>query len=331
MGNYRRDDVRFVRFKALQVFLNLRWLRPEAALWSAYEMPIVRDLLAGCPGPSLDFGCGDGTFSFLTANGEFNPSFDLYLSIDFSDTGTNVQNRDYYDSFQTWHSDDSSEFIKTDPSYRFSYGIDLKKNLILKAGQLRLYDNLIIHDASKPLDFIPDNHLRTVFSNILYWLPDIDLILKDLNRCLSKDGKLIVTCPNNSIEQIMLARYSQHKAMNWIEDIDMNRSKLFIHKYSAEKWIQCFNEAGFEVEQHVSYISDVVFRVYDIGLRPLFPALLHMYGLIRRELPADTFLEIKRYWIETCTHHLTPMLDESWMQNLGMNNHWHAFKLSKHS
>nr|WP_296440540.1 hypothetical protein [uncultured Acetatifactor sp.] len=32
--------------------------------------------------PSLDLGCGDGTFSFLRAGGQFDDTYDVFMDVD---------------------------------------------------------------------------------------------------------------------------------------------------------------------------------------------------------------------------------------------------------
>ncbi|MGO6903974.1 methyltransferase type 11, partial [Rhizobium ruizarguesonis] len=54
--------------------LNVFWLRPETALWRYLDIEAMRDFQF--IGRSLDFGCGDGLFSFIRAGGEFDPLFD---------------------------------------------------------------------------------------------------------------------------------------------------------------------------------------------------------------------------------------------------------------
>ena len=69
------------RTKELDANLPMRWLRPETALNSAYEKPIIRNFLGDVKQPSLDAGCGDGTTSFLICGGRFIFEFDRFRSV----------------------------------------------------------------------------------------------------------------------------------------------------------------------------------------------------------------------------------------------------------
>lgn len=53
--------------KILRQFLNAYWLRPETALWRTLDVKSMRDFRF--ESPSLDLGCGDGTFAFLALGG----------------------------------------------------------------------------------------------------------------------------------------------------------------------------------------------------------------------------------------------------------------------
>lgn len=53
----------------LRRFLNAYWIRPESALWRALDVRSMKNFQF--ESPSLDLGCGDGTFSFLRGGGYF--------------------------------------------------------------------------------------------------------------------------------------------------------------------------------------------------------------------------------------------------------------------
>lgn len=53
----------------LKNFLNAYWLRPETALWRTLDVESMKGFEFAAP--SLDLGCGDGTFSFIRGGGEY--------------------------------------------------------------------------------------------------------------------------------------------------------------------------------------------------------------------------------------------------------------------
>lgn len=127
----------------LEQLLNVFWLRPETALWREID---IRTMSAfEMASPSLDLGCGDGTFSFLRAGGEFDRGFDAFRSVTQLDQF--FQNVDVFDSFDA----DLSVAVAGPPRYRIDVGFDHKDNLLKKAGQLGLYGLLKQGDADQAL------------------------------------------------------------------------------------------------------------------------------------------------------------------------------------
>lgn len=80
----------------LNRFLKAYWLRPETAMWRTLDVESMKKFKF--VSPSLDLGCGDGTFSFLRAGGEFQDNFDVFLDVDNLDRF--FENSDVYDSFK---------------------------------------------------------------------------------------------------------------------------------------------------------------------------------------------------------------------------------------
>ena len=64
----------------LKAHLNVAWLRPESALWDAIASTIISKMKL--PPPTLDLGCGNGIFSFITAGGDFSIEYDWYKNVD---------------------------------------------------------------------------------------------------------------------------------------------------------------------------------------------------------------------------------------------------------
>jgi len=70
--------------KTLNKFLNAYWLRPESALWRTCDVESMKGF--EFKAPSLDLGCGDGTFSFLRAGGQFDDTYDVFMDVDNLET-----------------------------------------------------------------------------------------------------------------------------------------------------------------------------------------------------------------------------------------------------
>ena len=85
------DDVR----ETFRAFLNIHWLRPEAAFMKTYDYAQLRSL--EMPAPSLDMTCGDGISSFIWAGGRFGADFDMYQSVAADGFFDNADVFDHYD------------------------------------------------------------------------------------------------------------------------------------------------------------------------------------------------------------------------------------------
>src|SRR3990167_6800683 len=116
---------RIVLTNFLKEHLNVWWLRPESALWDAIASTATAqyDIKA----PSLDLGCGNGIFSFITAGGDFSIDYDWFINADVKGFW---ENRDIYDACNF---DKLDQYITKKPDYTFTYGLDHKNNLLTQA------------------------------------------------------------------------------------------------------------------------------------------------------------------------------------------------------
>ncbi len=320
------------RIEALDVNLPMRWLRPETALNAAYDSPIGRYLLGDQQAPSLDLGCGDGTTSFLTCQGRFSFEFDRFRSVFLKDerayVSENKKEDDYYDFLEKDARICQAGDIERPPKYRYTYGLDWKESLVRKAGQLGLYDHLITHDANKPFSFFKDGQFNTIFSNIIYWVENLEGLLSEVSRILAPGGSFVVTCPNDSIRDGMIYKYQRDYGLEWVKDLDRGRCNSYHHAYSKDGWIERFEKAGLKVVDHIPWMTDIILQINEIGLRPIFPTLMNIYTVLKTKAYED-FIEIKRAWVANFRHFLVPLLDEEWMRKFDMNYHWHAFRLTR--
>lgn len=276
--------------KALKKFLNAYWLRPETALWRTLDVESMNGF--EFVSPSLDMGCGDGTFSFLRAEGEFDKTFDVFQNVDNIEQFFN--NVDVYDSY----SDSYKASIKKCAKYQIDFGLDHKTNLLMKAKKTGLYKNIIVADANKKLPF-ESEFFQTVFSNIIYWLNDPYAVFSELNRVLKPKGKCCIMLPNISyLESSFYYQYylmgGQKSQFDFLKLIDRGRiqDNLKIVRKRKE-WEEMIGEAGFEIISCVPHLSKTLIQIWDIGLRPIFPLLKKM----TQNIELNKLMEIKEEWV----------------------------------
>ncbi len=288
----------------LREFLNAFWLRPEVALIKTHEymaleqMPFVE--------PGIDIGCGDGIFSFIAAGGRFGVDFDMYQNV----TGTDqfFKGVDVFDHF------DEERFamdIARAPTRTIAHGLDHKASLIAKASRLGLYENTIVSDANKSIP-LADGSVSTAFCNILYILEHLDGLLSETRRILKDDGHFIVQLPERRAEEVMVNHLYEKHGWEWARLIDRNKYATTYpryHEHERAYWDELLAKAGFRVAVEVELRPDIVHIMWDIGLRPLFPALMEMY----RRLGDVDRREVKKVWVDTLYEVLVHFCDPEWM------------------
>ena len=307
--------------KELRNFLNVYWLRPETALWRSIDVEAMKNF--SFESPSLDLGCGDGIFSFIRAGGSFNLDFDAFQSVDMLDKF--FDKVDVYDCFK----DNIHPNILNKPKYMIDYGFDHKENLLKKAQTLNLYKTTIVGDASMTLPFA-DNSLRSVFSNIIYWLENPQHIFNEISRVLDVGGKCCVMLPNSNLAEFSfyynLVIKQNKEQFSFLELLDRGRMSDNIKQAkSMKEWKVIINNSNLKIIKHKMHLSKTIIQIWDIGLRPIFPLLYKMTS----HLSNDELLQIKKQWIETFMMFLEPLLENDFQLNLDVEPAFHCFILEK--
>lgn len=300
--------------KYLKQFLNVFWLRPETALWRTMDCVRMDDL--EFKKPILDVGCGDGIFSFIRAGGKFGLDFDMFLSA--GSLGKFYQKADIYNTF---NKNKLIYNVIKKPDYKIDVGMDWKQALLDKANFIRLYDKLIRHDANYRLP-LKDSSFNTVFSDIVYWLDNVEGSLREFSRIISKEGEIILMLPDKKIKDCYVYNHYLKNKSPWAKLLDKGRYHHIKRNYSNNEWKKLFSRAGLKVVHHDTHISKLLIKFWDIGLRPLSPDLIKMANSLKKE----TRREIKKGWIKTCYQIAYPFLKEELTHK---DNLFHLFVLKK--
>ena len=285
----------------IKELLKAYWLRPETALLRALNIKAMKNF--GFQEPSLDLGCGDGTFSFIRGGGEFVDEFDVF---EVSRVDQFFENTDIYDYF----AENDKNIVKRAAEYKITVGLDHKENLLKKAAQKNIYRELLVADANKRLPF-ENETFQSVFSNIIYWLDDTEAAFGEINRVLKKGGECCVMLASSYLyeEQLYISKYINNgkpEELQFLEMIDRGRAAEYKTVHTEEEWRRIIENAGFEIVECIPHWTKTTIRIWDIGLRPIFPLLKKTMEVLSEK----KLLEIKKEWIE-----LFEKLEAPLMQN----------------
>lgn len=283
----------------LKQLLSLHWLRPETALWRVFDCLLAEQV--PFTGKSIDLGCGDGTLSYIMAGGKIrnHDAYNQIVSLDSFNNGSDIYNKVV--------DDNAALDLDTDTlRHRYTYGIDHKAGLISKANMLRgFYENTIVHDLNQPLPFT-EASFDAAFSNILYWLDDLDFVLSEWRRILTPSAKLHLFVPNDTFKEkawfYYLAPHTGHK--QYYNYFDRGYNGLIRHAYSSREWEALFERNGYKVSRHIKYLTDPVMEIWNIGTRPISPLLIKMAS----HLPLEKKNQIKEEWVSYFAGFFSPII-----------------------
>ncbi len=286
----------------LRDYLNILWLRPESALFlaiSAYAIqnapyqPIVK--------PSLDMGAGNGLFSFLAMGGALTLDYDYYLEAGNLDKFW--EHGDIYDHFR---GAGKNSFISRAPETTYSHAYDHKDNLKKQASFLNFYDDYRVGNANLSWPY-KSASLKSIFSNIFYWLNDPEFLLREMARVLDAGGRGFLALQAPQFPQ-MCPSYHREKypeMSKTLELLNRGRADCSLWRLSLSDLEKLGKKNGLKLVHHRYYLSEIILRIWDIGLRPFSPLLISMAN----SLSAENRLRHKKEWIEICHDLLQPIFE----------------------
>jgi ubiquinone/menaquinone biosynthesis C-methylase UbiE len=165
------------------------------------------------------------------------------------------------------------------PERPLTAGIDPWWNPLQKAKAVGAHQHLL-QSLGDNMPF-PDDHFATIISNsVLEHIADIQPVLREANRVLQPNGRLVITMPNHNYTKCLGgALFFERLGLKGVAN-SYRRFFNFIarhaHTDSAERWAVLLAEAGFVVEQWQNYFSQRALHALEWGhVQGLPSAVLH--------------------------------------------------------
>ena len=282
----------------LRDYLNLYWLRPENGLLTTFKSQAFADVELASP--SMDISCGDGLFMFIHLGGQLNLDSDYFVSTRAHEFKHEAF-VDIYDSY----SERYTVRLEESPSQRIDCGTDWKQNLLDKAAVLGLYEKLVRHDNNiTPLPF-GDEAFQTIYSNSIYWVPQVEALVKDVWRMLRTGGSAVLEVMTPTLlETLDQVEPIIGKAATGI--LDRNRRATMPGLRRPSEWARMFQNIGFAIEDaRCVYPDKILIDIWNIGLRPVSHLLIQM----AERLDAQDRGKIKQEWVDIFHTLFQPFLD----------------------
>ncbi|MBI4118615.1 MAG: methyltransferase domain-containing protein [Parcubacteria group bacterium] len=292
----------------LRKFLEVFWLRPENALWCAYQDSAYQKGPHKLTSPSLDFGAGNGLLSFVSMGGVISPEYDFFTNAGSLDAFH--QGVDIYDSFSN---PGKPEYIIKKPDQVIDFALDHKENLLKQAEFLGVYEKLITADGNKAWP-IESESLGSVISNVLYWLSDKHHSFRELHRILKKDGKAFLFLQTKNFTKFCISYHPENYPgyEQTLRKLNRNRIESHLWQTDLKELQEMATQYNFKLVHHQYCYSKLFLTMWDIGLRPLSPVLIDMAN----SFSAEERKKYKEKWVDILYEILKPVYDQETEKDL---------------
>jgi hypothetical protein len=154
-------------------------------------------------------------------------------------------------------------------------------------------------------------------------------LLKELSRILQPGGRIVTIFPDTSQLKYLFFRFAEQANRSWLKDLDRGRyGNAARQARDFDSWTLLFEQSGLAVRKYERFLPSIVGEVYDIGFRPMFPVFMDVYETLREKSP-DDLRRIKRHWMDTAFHFLSPLCEADWMDRMGLEKLWFVFELGR--
>ena len=287
----------------LKEAISLWWLRPENGLALASYTIHGNSLIPKVDEVCADYACGDGVNTFFKCGGRFQNDFDLFNGgIDLSSHKKIVSEKiDVFDHFDS----DYDPRISLKPETKYRYGTDHKKNLLDKANLLHFYEELIHANLNDNTD-IPQESLDLAYCNSLYWVANHENALSWIAEKVKNDGRIILDVMTKNKYLLDYNKLFPAVDSQWAELLNRGRMENNPGLKLPQEWEKLFKKMNLNIVDRREIFPSSLMKIWNVGLRPIFPMLQKM----ERCLNSENRAEIKDEWVATFTDLLLPILEQ---------------------
>jgi SAM-dependent methyltransferase len=303
----------------LNEYLKAYWLRPVTAAVRALESEVL-DFSKYRGKSNLELACGDGVNGFVAMGGEIPMDFDVFQSMPVPSAEQFFGGKlDVYDSFKP----ELSRKIGSPRSDFWSKGIDHKQNLIDKAKLTGAYRDLECRDLNTGLN---EGHEKydMIFSNSIYWVKNIEPLLRDVQNAVRPGGKVILSIIKKSfVTQMAWTKLAPHK---FRDVLDMGRHTHYQQLEEESVWESRFKTAGLKITQKNPTFNSMLAHMIELhDLREISPVT----NLMAKKLSPKDLEEVKAKWIEYSAYLFNQMHSEGLFEATPENSHYNIYVLEK--
>lgn len=154
-------------------------------------------------------------------------------------------------------------------------GVDIEKNEILRARQVKKYHKLVLADARK-LPFKAKTFNTIISNSVLEHIPKVEEVINECYRVLNKGGYFIYTVPTNKLyNNLFYTTLLENLGLKPLAHIYFRLiNKVFKHVNITrkEEWLSKTKKAGFKVVYTKEMISRQATRIFDLTILPALPS-----------------------------------------------------------
>ena len=184
--------------------------------------------------------------------------------------------------------------------------------MLNRAELFGAHKRLICHDLNEALP-LDNNSFDTVFSNTLYWVDNLEQLLKEIGRILKQNGNFYALVTSEHATKFFFKKRFNKEGQLWWEYLDRGRSQHIRYQKSVDEWEEMFIKAGLQVVSHKPYMTKRMVEIHELGLRAIHPVLAEMAN----SLDLQKRTEIKKKWVDYLLFLTIPMFKTGWITDPG--------------